>query len=371
MTGFNFSRGQILVPSLFVFPGLVLFAILIVEVAKLSQQKVLMQFAMDTSAFMEASQLSDAANRIAYLNSPWPTRVFQAKGEELELWNWQVSGGPGGGGTSYAWQYLLKNGVYPGSWPVNQAPDPAMVDDRDDPWSGKFKITNPGGSAAEFLGKRAAFNYTESPDSDLGTWVLFTKEDVDGEGSQGGLGAQLKQEDVFAIYQTVAEVYSYFYSLATMVKLVYTKLHGVFFKKTFWLNTGFNPSDDLVPEKVKIQDHCTSKVTSWFTVMVPTAWAEVPDTRKWPPADITLGGQPRCSNGAGIWQLSTIEELKGSHPKIFHFGKYHYQGPSNHFGVDYRELFNGMEPYVTASAEVSGGKIWPNSKPSFQVRLRP
>ncbi|MBI2071253.1 MAG: hypothetical protein HYT79_11725 [Elusimicrobia bacterium] len=369
------SRGQILVPSLFIFPGLFLFAILIFEVAKLSQQKILMQFAMDTSAFMEASQLSDAANRFAYLNSPWPTRVFQAKGEDFELVSWPT---PGGGTTgkdpSLLWYFLLKNGVYPGSLPASEAftslsanEDPAELG-VNDPWQGQFCIGGqPAADGDEFTTARCGLNLGNPP-KDLGTWVLFTKGDLDK--SPGGLSGILKQEDAEQVYAMVGEVYGYFHSLATMVRLVYMKLNKVFFKKTFWLNTGFNPSDETAPPHLLVTEHCTSKVTSYFTKMISGPLTDIPDTRRWEPTPITFGGQSRCDGGSGIWQLSTVRELSnGSH--ILTFGKHYYTGPENHFGIDYRDLFDGENPFVTASAEVSGGRIWPQPKPSFQVRLRP
>src|SRR3989338_3352940 len=109
------SRGQILVPALFVFPSLVLFAILIVELAKLSQQKVLMQFAIDTSIFMEASQASDMANRFAYLNSPWPTRVIQqSDGTFINYPLLKQDGGQVPGKTDIA-EIFFRNGIYPSS----------------------------------------------------------------------------------------------------------------------------------------------------------------------------------------------------------------------------------------------------------------
>ncbi|MBI4063298.1 MAG: hypothetical protein HY401_03235 [Elusimicrobia bacterium] len=370
-------RGQILVPSLFVFPGLVLFAILIVEVAKLSQQKVLMQFAMDTSVFMEASQLSDAANRLAYLNSPWPTRVLQAKDDEFEVWRFDKLGSNSvcGKDTCFSWHYFLKNGVYPGSLdkPVAQQPSIYPSDDErtlGDTWQGMFRADVRDASAQQFLAQRNANNVPDPP-INLGTWVLFTLEDIDRQ-PRGGLSTQVMVDDAKVLYASLIEVYTYFYQLASMVRLVYEKLNKVFFKKTFWLNTGFTPDGALAPGALTIRNHCTMTVTSWFTIFTSMGF---PDARRWEPTPITAaGGQGRCgdeSPNAGIWQLSTIPSMAFDNRERLLFGKYHYTGPGNHFGVVYRDLFEGFDPWVTASAEVSGGRIWPKPKPTFQVRLKP
>ncbi|MBI4369236.1 MAG: hypothetical protein HY547_03290 [Elusimicrobia bacterium] len=363
------DNGQILVPSLFVFPGLVLFAILIVEVAKLSQQKILHQFAMDTAVMMEASQASDMANRMAYLNSPWPTRIFQAEDDAFEVLKWNTNGkGPCSDDPCFAWQYLLKNGVYPGSIEAEISQQPSIPVDATeddlggDPWHGEFRSDDSDNADAQ---ARTVAN-TASPPTDLGTWVLFSKEDI-----EKGLAGQVMSEDASALYQQVGEVYGYFYSLSSMVRLVYEKLNKVFFKKTFWLNTGFTPDDDLAPSSLQIQDHCSTKITSYFTVMIEAGGVEIPDTRYWKPQTISFGGKPLCRNGTGIWQLSTVPDLASDDEHTFNFGKFYYEGPANHFGIDYKDLFEGYEPHVTASAEVSGGRVWPEPKPSFQVRLRP
>lgn len=350
------SKGQILVPSLFVFPSLVLFAILIVEVAKLSQQKVLMQFAIDTSVFMEASQASDMANRMAYLNSPWPTRVFQqADGKFI---NWPVtnySGGSVPGKTNVA-EIFLRNGVYPGS-----IEEGAVATPPGEGWKGRFRALVPGkpGDASppdpQLVAMRNSLN-TERPPEDLGTLVPFTYEDID----------QLNfpdYESAIQWYQEIYAVYSYLNQLSTMVKLVYEKLHAVFFEKTFWLNTGFKIDKNLAPSIMRIQEHKTMRVRLWYTRQDNQLGAPIPYSNE---------SEIKAGSNVGMWQLSTVEELAQQSPlHVFNFGNYYYAGPPNHFGIVYRDLFNGYDPYVTASAEVSGGRVWPDPMPTFQVRLRP
>jgi hypothetical protein len=71
------SRGQLLIPALFVFPSLFLFIYLIYETAKLSREKIRHQFAIDSAAFIEMSNYSDFLNRSAYVNGAFPMRIFK------------------------------------------------------------------------------------------------------------------------------------------------------------------------------------------------------------------------------------------------------------------------------------------------------
>ncbi|GEM_PF-7123868 len=349
------SRGQILVPSLMIFPALILFAILIVEVAKLSQQKILMQFAIDTSVFMEASQASDAANRFAYLNSPWVTRIFE---DCNEIYNERRF--LGGVPTPY-WKFFEESGAFPSS--VERNPEECISSDHDieDPWHGNFRAVADG-EDADILAKRNEINAKDIPDVDLGTLMLFKKEHIEGPAGVG----RIDREDVTQFYQGVYTIYGTLYQIATMVKLVYEQLHGVFFKKTFWLNTGFNIKEDIITQKMHITEHYSSQVKLYYTIddAVDVPRVYIADSSR---GDIVM---PHMGSLNGMWQLSTIQELRGEKYQM-PFGKHYYDGPPNSFGVVYRDLFNGWDPYVTASAEIQGGSVWPNSKPTFQVRLRP
>lgn len=353
-------KGQIIVPALLIFPSLALMAILIVELARLSQQKVLMQFAMDTSVFMEASQLSDLANRLAYLNSPWPTRVFQRCGDFFDIYIGGRRDPPG-----KAWEYLRRNGAYPPSldWPdcVEDGPAPAGGDAL---WQGGFNTAQPAGKESDIVSQRLAIGQIDNPSPNLGTLLFFAEEDLT---EPPGL-PELNWETAMLYYHIFYESYGYFYRLARMVTLVYEKLHGVFFKKTFWLNTGFKTQDNLVPPPVKVQEHCTERIKLWYN----QPQEDLPGNISIPAAASDVITPAQCTQAQGLYQLSTIDDTEMRRGlKIMRFGKHHYEGPPNYFGVNYRDLFNGEDPYVTASAEISGGRVWPKSKPIFQVRLRP
>ncbi|MFH1726627.1 MAG: hypothetical protein ABII00_18610 [Elusimicrobiota bacterium] len=72
------KRGQIAVAALFVFPILFLFVFLIFETARLSRDKIRQQFALDAGASLESGLYSGYLNRIAYINGPFPDRLFSS-----------------------------------------------------------------------------------------------------------------------------------------------------------------------------------------------------------------------------------------------------------------------------------------------------
>ncbi|MFC1522095.1 TadE/TadG family type IV pilus assembly protein [Elusimicrobiota bacterium] len=377
--------GQILVPAMLIMPALVLFAILIVELAKVSQQKILMQFAMDTAVFMEASQASDLANRLAYLNSPWPTRVYRECGGyfDTKQFKWPNN--------VYRplWWFLEKSGFYPpdtegladgiGSGPGTMATgciDPGYQGTDHEIWKGKFKALDPfyntgtipigPNEEAAVLLRNTIINVANPPEV-LPEARLFLKQDTAAVGTIDRDSDRVFDE----IYPNVYMVYGYLRQLAVMVENVYTKLHTVFFRKSFWLNSGFTPKKKLVPIRLLPQKHYLFDLKIHFTIPNTGALAGTPDER---------------SNNHKVdppmWQLSTIPRTKPNSSKCYfakdskspscrmRFKPYKYVGPPNHFGVNYEKLL-GFKPKVTAWACLQGGRVWPEPKSNFQVILRP
>lgn len=70
-------RGQLVLPMLLVLPTLFLFVFLLVETTRLSREKIRRQFALDAGASAEISLYADLLNRLAYVNGPFPDRVFK------------------------------------------------------------------------------------------------------------------------------------------------------------------------------------------------------------------------------------------------------------------------------------------------------
>jgi len=69
--------GQILIPSLFVIPSLLLFVYLLFETTKVSREKIRQQFAVDSAAFIQMGDYTNLLNRTAYVNGAFPYRIFK------------------------------------------------------------------------------------------------------------------------------------------------------------------------------------------------------------------------------------------------------------------------------------------------------
>ena len=70
-------RGQLAIPALVILPSLFLFVYLLVDTARLSRDKIRRQLALDAGASQEIALYSDLLNRLAYINGPFPDRVFK------------------------------------------------------------------------------------------------------------------------------------------------------------------------------------------------------------------------------------------------------------------------------------------------------
>ncbi|MFA5162137.1 MAG: hypothetical protein WC421_07810 [Elusimicrobiales bacterium] len=70
-------KGQLLIPAVLVIPTLMIFVYLLFETAKLSREKIRHQFGVDSAAFIEMTNVSDYLNRMAYVDGPFPARIFK------------------------------------------------------------------------------------------------------------------------------------------------------------------------------------------------------------------------------------------------------------------------------------------------------
>ena len=108
------SRGQILIPALFIFPSLFLFVYLIYETARLSREKIRHQFAIDSAAFIEMSNYSDFMNRTAYVNGAFPMRIFHEFGVQLgDTYNKHNPPASYLNSSSYMYDLYFANGDFP------------------------------------------------------------------------------------------------------------------------------------------------------------------------------------------------------------------------------------------------------------------
>src|SRR3989339_619338 len=102
--------GQILIPSLFVIPSLLLFVYLLFETTKVSREKIRQQFAVDSAAFIQMGDYTNLLNRTAYVNGAFPYRIFKEQYECPPDRNWRTTED---GGRECTYDMLYKSGAFP------------------------------------------------------------------------------------------------------------------------------------------------------------------------------------------------------------------------------------------------------------------
>ena len=216
-------RGQIVMPTLFILPSLMLFVYLIYETAKLSREKIRHQFAVDAAAFVEMTNYSDFLNRSAYVNGAFPMRIFR---EGFHDTPFDCQGRANCPGPRPLDDILWEEGVFPRS-----LSDPSKTEYTVEPvWDIGY-------------GSKGAGNNADPPDVPS-TLTLISMD-----------AAKLwwiNWEDANQIYKLYVQIYQLLGSVESAQLSVLERLsqgHN-FLKKSYWLNTGgpeaLNEAADLV-----------------------------------------------------------------------------------------------------------------------------
>lgn len=364
-------RGQIVIPALFVFPSLMLFVFLIYETAKLSREKIRHQFAIDAAAFVEMTNYSDFLNRTAYVNGPFPMRIFDEGFKSIcidcDLRSNCRAYPPCSKGKSL-WDILWENGAFP-------RPSDKMKTDFG-PNDNEWEINFGGGT------QKAQAN----PSAET-TLELIDKEDAN--------GFWINWDDANNVYKLYVQIYSLLGSVEEAQWSVLTRLSEKqsFFKKSYWLNTGdpIGDADDGATafanqvgywDSSVAQPICHSKI--FFYGNQPTGSGFQPWQLYAPQAPVAL--QPTIKNCSqpGLFQLmyvktSTLQKVQGPPSDGGRFArsgvgiKQHWTAPKNFWGHEFNTArFDGGKPWVHVTVGLGPrGRIWPNPTPKFQVRTYP
>ncbi|MFI5346941.1 MAG: hypothetical protein ACHQ51_11260 [Elusimicrobiota bacterium] len=381
-------RGQIIIPSLLLFPTMFLFVYLIYETAKLSREKIRHQFAIDSAAFVEMTNYSDFLNRTAYVNGAFPMRIFE---EGYDTMMDDCAGPPDkhdpcppsksdypreGGDVSYA-DVLYKNGAFPRSAQL-----------------GKHSYSNEPSWDIEY----SAGRQQQMTDRNLtDPFLLFIQQDAYWFWHPYSVATQ--------IYQLYVQIYSLLGSVEDAQKQVLTRLASdhSFMKKSYWLNTG-EPGDDLVAAfRLKIPDFnspsvaqavCQRKLIYWGNTTRGgggLSYAVPQFSHDDGAQDVDLaahgGGSPGCPQ-PGLFQImwvdpNTVAKLSqktgGDYPGILL--QMNWQIPSsNYWSYDFGAAMAqmGQDGMLRTTISLGSGDpskskpmVWPHPTPKFQVRQFP
>jgi len=357
---FCLKKAQIIIPSLFVIPSLLLFVYLIFEITKLSREKIRRQFAIDSAAFIQMGDYTNLFNRTAYVNGVFPYRVFK---EVYECpYATPFLQRTDGSGQECPFDMLYKAGAFP-KYTGDVARHPPKSLDSKDKWTIKF-----------YEPARPGINANPPNVGDMIT--LVTEEQ--------GNKIYIWWDGVTGVYKFYAQFYTLLASIEESQYTVFERLtdNFSFFRKSYYLNTGECRENPAVCAEDGLSEFKANRIRKgdnfhmWFTDRL-RFWAKQPlsglppyrlvTTR--PPIDIKL------------FQLATVDD---DALRRLGTGYEVYQGwdvPSNYFNIDFNNLVPCPEtgrPCVhvriaSQCPQLSFGNncVWPNPTPKYQTRLYP
>ena len=332
------ERGQLAIPALLAFPVIFLFVMLIVQVNRLSREKIRQQFSIDIASTIEAEQYADLLNRMAYINGIFPQRLFA-----------DAYGGQ--------WGIYYNGGLYPGTH-QNVSPDDQNWHIRYGPGRDFANTPNPP--------ERIAYLTVVPPGN-----VLPTADDI----------AQVSVDYVM--------IYRWLGRIAVHQKEVFeqmTEESHPLARKAFWVNlsqaedrgcAGLNPTG------------CYGEATQYYPKLnfrfhyidgyranCHCPGNSVCDIAHFGPDTVT--GSVKTGFNFYMPSLFQLETIPTSNLQKLKEGwqvKLHWLPPTNSYGVDFSHFFleNGdlAPPYVRGWVSVAGGAIWPDPMPRFRTRLNP
>ncbi|MDE2314650.1 MAG: hypothetical protein KGL04_10815 [Elusimicrobia bacterium] len=416
-------RGQILIPALFIFPSLMLFVWLIYETAKLSQEKIRHQFAIDAAAFVEMTNYSDFLNRSAYVNGAFPMRIFQEVFQDQPVdcggRTDAVCGGPGAScpGASPWYDVLYQEGIFPRS------------------------LHESGGSSSMDPTCHPTAQETSDYSHDEGTWDIgyggigtvknkVWDPDIPGptpDVNSGGSPPPPWSQDTLVLFRLRAASYwdvqysdfSTIYGLYTQVYQLLGSVEGAqysvlqrlasnhdFLAKSYWLNAGgpdaLNESQLLSTSFNQyagsflnaVHFECAPKVGYCGNAFQHELIGSMPMPECSSPPMSMPSNVPNCN---GLFQLVTVdpqelESMDDRNPLGQADGggwpvTVHWQPPTNYFNVNFDQIMGPGLPEVHSrialwmgmtgggsdcTGETDGSaSVWPCPTPHFQTREYP
>ncbi len=375
-----------------------LFVFLIFETAKLSREKIRHQFAIDAAAFVEMTNYSDFLNRSAYVNGPFPMRIFFEGFHDtpLNCLGREPDGRPCNG-TRALDDVLYDDGVFPRD-PGNPTRQDFAAGES--PWNIEFGgsrsgmnsedpvVSTPGGDC-NTTGSQNHTNAGPSVGSAVDNCVVIVS-------MRTAKAWNINWDDANQIYKLYVQIYQLLGSVESAQYSVLSRLSAKhnFLTKSYWLNVG---GDQAVTEATQaankfdgqaggfmgaVNFHCAKHVMFMGNQIVTNVlgqpyqiWASDPP----PTMPDTIA---ECSqSGGGLFQLVTVRHDVLQAMNDGWTAEAHWTAPSNYWNIDVNGMMSGLDangPRVRATAQVVGygtppfnAGVWPQPTPKFQVRTKP
>jgi hypothetical protein len=363
------SPGQLVIPAMFVIPSLVLFVYLIYETAKLSREKIRHQFAIDAAAFVEMTNYSDLLNRSAYVNGPFPMRVFS------ESYPWGSV--PIEAKNSTAPTDLIKMMYDNGAFPVGptQGSDPSFgISDGMPTWPIKY------GNGS--LCTTCSVLNGNSP-GDTGTQHIFRQKQV----MEYWIWYDVHSVPLWQFWTTVYSLLGSVESAQVQVFQRLNKAHS-FLKKSWLLNTGESSSNvntgsfdshDLRLDCIYTRQsgtYGTYQKSTWWDPYGHKGFGDDPDVKDGGGKPFTHPPEGGTYCSGGLFRVAVVtsglDQIKIKGPSSGIELMQPWSAPGNYFNVD----VNRPRPMVHARVGIVGCCVWaengsPQPTPKFQVRELP
>ena len=385
-------RGQILLPSLLVIPSLLIFVYLLFETTKISREKIRQQFAVDSAAFIQMGDYTNLLNRTAYVNGPFPYRIFKeayACPDPGQL----VSHTSDHSHKECQYDILYNAGAFPRNIKDTSSSNEAPPMDNDKIWMIQF--TNQENNPDNPIGNntiRNDFINTPTQRKDIELFELTTPR----QGSDMYLRWDLATE----MFQFYTSVYGLLGSVEASQYTVFERLTSTFnfFRKSYYLNAGTQECQNSPAmcgdeglrdgfNKVKISKgansfhmHYIKEIKFTARVLVGGHIMEKPHF-----TDPPMKMDPISPDG--LFQVATVHPDK---LKDLGRGLDVYQGwtaPPNYFNVNFNHVSACKQtnrpcvhakiatqcPQLNPQTPNNGinNCVWPNPTPKYQTRLYP
>jgi hypothetical protein len=400
--------GQVIIPSLFLFPTFMLFVYLIYETAKLSREKIRHQFAIDAAVFVEMTNYSDFLNRTAYVNGAFPMRIFDEGFYDTNISCDKKDNCQADAEYGRLWTILCRRGAFP-------QPNGSCVADHNFQYSSEHSWNIQYATYQDGMGQ--TINKNDDPDSmknELGQgcdqapcFTIIRGIGADDEANR----FWFNYTDSYQIFQLYSSIYGLLGSVEDAQYHVLNRLAAqhTFLKKSYWLNTGSGSDVSSAAKAATLFEshmddsrwangskvgsalhyHCYQYVHFYGNQATGNMFQP---WQVWHPTTGAIRIENTIDGCTGLFQFLTVDPSIIStlrspvSDSTFASRGVEVDQPwggqddnnavtTNYFSHRFTDDFNGL-PTVHVSVAVDGfggakPAVWPNPTPKFQVRTYP
>lgn len=344
------TKAQIALSVVWLVMTILLVIYLLFETTKVSKEKIRHQFALDTSAFVEMSSLSQYLNATAYVNGAFPFRLFR---DFFEAGNPKLN--PDLNSESNAglepvslYDYYYQAGAFPAMSDYTSSPKPT-----DTKWD------------LHYYGDTRKDWEKETPTLDEDKFYPINSEEI------------AKTHEVFwdiDVLKLYFMVYYYLGNIYEDQKKVYERLvkDNEFFRKGYFYNTGICSLSECGKEGAQILKNYFIKTEPLYISKMRIFYKNPNETE---PRQVDLDLKEKDLMGGRLFQFAYL--ARGSREKLHELYKgidltQHFTLSRNYFNINLKKYNPRVHTKVALQCtNESNNCLWPAPTSKYQVRLYP